>query len=239
MVFDPLERAEIISKIVCKNIRRKYYRFRISRQYAGEATADCLGCMLDCAYCWAWEAHRRMSEVGDFYHPEEVFSRLLEMAKERNLHRIRLSGGEPTLHVRHFATLVRLIGEEAPDVTCIVETNGIMIYRHPWLANILADYPNMEVRVSIKGYDEKSFEKVTGADRKYFWWQIDALKILIDRGVYAYGAAMWDICGAKGVKKLMKILLDYGIDGLELECLIRYDFVMERIRERGIKLRGS
>jgi len=236
MPFDALERAESVSKIVCKNIKRKYYRFRVSKQYAGEATADCLGCLLDCAYCWSWEANSKMSEIGEFYHPEEVFSKLLDIAKKKCLHRIRLSGGEPTLHVKHFAVLIRLVGEEAPDLTCIVETNGIMIYRHPWLANILADYPNIEVRVSIKGYDEESFEKITGADRKYFWWQIEALKMLIDRGVYAYGAAMWDVCGADGVKKLMSTLQKYGIDGLELECLLRYDFVLRRLEERGIPL---
>ena len=236
MVFDPLEKLEKIQKIVCNEDKRKYYRFRISKQYAGDVTADCVGCFLDCAFCWSSRVNSRPAEIGKFYSVEKVFKKVVETARRRKLHRVRLSGGEPTLCIEHFTKLVEIFGEKASDLTCIIETNGILIAKFPELAKLLASYPNMEVRVSIKGFDEESFERITGAEGKYFWWQIDAIKILLKHRAYAYCATMWETAGPRGVKKLMKTLLKHGVDGLELECLYRYDFVMKRIKERGIKL---
>ena len=42
-----------LQHLVCKNGARKYYRFRASHYYRGIASADCIGCMLDCVFFWS------------------------------------------------------------------------------------------------------------------------------------------------------------------------------------------
>ncbi len=51
-MFNPLEIAELTRNIVCKNNKRKYYRFRSSRFYGGIATT---GTSVDTVstYCFA------------------------------------------------------------------------------------------------------------------------------------------------------------------------------------------
>jgi uncharacterized Fe-S cluster-containing radical SAM superfamily protein len=74
-MYNPVELAELTKRTVCKNNRRKYYRFRPSRFYGGISTADCVGCCLRCVFCWSWNVVTRPEECGKFYSPEEVVQR--------------------------------------------------------------------------------------------------------------------------------------------------------------------
>jgi hypothetical protein len=51
-MYDPIELAEEIGKVVNAEEKRKYYRFRPAPYYGGIATADCVGCCLRCLFCW-------------------------------------------------------------------------------------------------------------------------------------------------------------------------------------------
>ncbi|RLG64888.1 molybdenum cofactor biosynthesis protein MoaA, partial [archaeon] len=53
MPYDPFVKLKRIQRIVCKGIKRKYYRFRSGKWYGGIATADCCGCILKCIFCWS------------------------------------------------------------------------------------------------------------------------------------------------------------------------------------------
>ena len=47
--FDPVERAEEVERLVLKDEKRLYYRFRAAPYYGGIATADAIGCSFLCA----------------------------------------------------------------------------------------------------------------------------------------------------------------------------------------------
>jgi uncharacterized Fe-S cluster-containing radical SAM superfamily protein len=63
-MYDPLELGRQTAGMGCRGTARKYYRFRPARFYGGIATADCLGCNLRCAFCWAWAQLHRVQKLG-------------------------------------------------------------------------------------------------------------------------------------------------------------------------------
>ena len=75
-MYDPVELAERMTEVVTRGDRRKYYRFRRARFYGGIATADCVGCCLRCAFCWAWNRVVDPKGSGSFYSPDQVAQRI-------------------------------------------------------------------------------------------------------------------------------------------------------------------
>ena len=71
-MYDPLKLAELARDVVCKDYRRKYYRFRSARFYGGIATADCLGCCLRCVFCWSWDKVIKPEQYGEYYTPKKL-----------------------------------------------------------------------------------------------------------------------------------------------------------------------
>jgi uncharacterized Fe-S cluster-containing radical SAM superfamily protein len=110
-MYDPLELAQETAKIVCRGTARKYYRFRPARFYGGIATADCLGCNLRCAFCWAWEQVHQVHRLGKFYEPLEVARRLGAIAREKGFFQVRPSGNEPTLGMPHLLEVLSHLPE--------------------------------------------------------------------------------------------------------------------------------
>lgn len=84
MGFDPVERSKKIENLVMKDGERKYYRFRYSLYYGGIVTADSVGCNLLCAYCWNYFKNMRLEKVGDFFSPEEVAEKLVEISRKED-----------------------------------------------------------------------------------------------------------------------------------------------------------
>ncbi|RLG64522.1 molybdenum cofactor biosynthesis protein MoaA, partial [archaeon] len=66
MPYDPFVKLKRIQRIVCKGIKRKYYRFRSGKWYGGIATADCCGCILKCIFCWSDYPRDNPDKVGKF-----------------------------------------------------------------------------------------------------------------------------------------------------------------------------
>jgi len=163
--FDPVKRAKDVEKIVMSNDKRKYYRFRYTRYYGGIVTADTVGCNLLCAYCWNYFKNLRPERYGEYYSPKEVAERLLKIAKAKNCYLFRISGAEPILgekSAEHVASVIH-----HTDGNFILETNGLMFGYAPDLADYFVGL-NVVVRVTVKGWDEESFEKITGAKGEYF-----------------------------------------------------------------------
>jgi len=236
-MIDPFKEAERLKKIVCDGKKRKYYRFRASLFYGGIASADCVGCFLDCAYCWS-EAPRKFPEkIGKFYSPCQVAQNLIKIAKKHHYFKVRISGNEPTLSKDHLLEVISLIPE---NFLFILETNGILIDRE--FAKKLSRFKNLHVRVSLKGANEKMFSLVTSALPEFFNFQLLALENLMAFNVSCRPAIMIDLYDQKDLEEIKRKLNSIDpslVENLEEERLIFYPFVKERLKKRGIKIKRS
>lgn len=237
--FDPIERAKEVESIAMKNLERKYYRFRYARYYGGIATADAVGCCFLCAYCWNYLRNLTPEKFGKFYSPEKASEKILQIIRKKSVGRVRVSGAEPILGVKsfeHFCKLVEKIYGEEPSTEFILETNGLVLGSEEKFCKRLAEYP-LVVRVSIKGWDEESFEKISGADGKFFVYPLKAIKSLQDFGVEAWPAVMYEVFREDGIKILGKRLKEMGIESeIEMEYLEAYPFVLKNLEARKIKI---
>jgi len=236
-MLDPFEETERIRKIVCKNKQKKYYRFRAGLFYGGIASADCVGCILDCAYCWSQKPRKNPEKIGKFYSPEEVASRLIGIARKKRYRQVRITGNEPTLCKGHLIEVISLIPK---DLTFILETDGILIDEN--FARELSKFKNLHVRVSLKGSNEKMFSLVTDAEPRFFRFQLEALKNLVDNKVSCNPAIMVDLYSKEDLQEIEQKL--YSIhpsleENLEQESLMMYPFVRENLEKRGIKIKGG
>jgi uncharacterized Fe-S cluster-containing radical SAM superfamily protein len=232
-MIDPIARAENVLEIVGSGEKRKYYRFRPAPFYGGIATADCVGCCLKCLFCWSWHIITEPEKAGRLYSPEEVVRSLLSIARKKEFHQIRISGNEPTLHRSHLLKVLQLVPK---DIHFILETNGILIGHDPSYAEDLSRFPNLYVRVSLKGASPEDFTKLTMAKPEGFELQIKALEGLVEVGVDCFPAVMANFSSQEDIKRLRQRLKgirpDFG--DFEEEELILYPFVLDHIQKAGL-----
>lgn len=235
-MFNPLEIAESVRKVVCRNDQRRYYRFRPSRFYGGIATADCVGCCLRCVFCWSWKEVARPDEFGRFYTPAEVANRLISIAKKKGLRQLRISGNEPTICREHLIKVLTLIPEA---YLFILETNGILIGNDLSYAEELARFQNLYVRVSLKGSNEEEFARLTGAIPEGFQLQLKALENLMKYGARVHPAYMISFSPSENIKVLRRRLkeIDPKFEDFEKEELTLYPSVEERLKRLNIGYR--
>jgi len=237
--FDPVERSKDVEAVVAHEDRRLYYRFRPAPYYGGIATADAVGCPFLCAYCWNYNRNLHPERFNQFYSSQQVASKLLHIAKKRSFRLFRISGAEPVLGertFRHLSEVLKLISQSTPQSRFILETNGFFLGCKPELIQNFRAYPNLLVRVCLKGTDEESFEQITGAQKKYFRYPITALKEMKKLGIRAWPALMADLFSRDLINRLQVHLRAQGIqDKLELEYLEAYPFVKENLKRRNIK----
>ncbi len=230
--------AALTKKIVCKDDLRKYYRFRPSRFYGGISTADCVGCCLRCVFCWAWRVVARPEERGNFYSPGEVADRLIGIAKKKGFSQLRISGNEPTICREHLLGVLELIPEK---YAFILETNGILIGSDPTYAEELSRFPNLYVRVSLKGTCEEEFSRLTGAAPEGFLLQLKALENLTRYNVKVHPACMISFSPPENIAALRKKLtaIEPEFEDFEVEELILYPHVEERLKRLKVRYRTS
>lgn len=232
--YDPIEVADLVRSRVCSEIRgieyRSYFRFRGGKWYGGIATGDVIGCNLACRFCWSWR-FRNNFKLGVKYSPEEVFSRLLSIARKCRYRYIRLSGAEPTISRKHLLKLLELV--ENTDLIFILETNGILIGYDEGYAKDLANFTNLVVRISFKGVTENEFSLLTGAPPEFFELQFKALENLLNTGFTAgkdvYAAAMIGFSTNDTIAEFVKRLksLDPRLVDVDWEYVILYPHVVE------------
>ena len=232
-MLDPIALAEKLKEIVGSGEKRKYYRFRPAPYYGGIATADCVGCCLRCLFCWSWHIIVQPEKIGGFYSPEEVARNLISIARKKGFQRIRISGNEPTLHRSHLLNVLKLVPTE---LHFILETNGILLGHDPSYAKDLSRFPNLYVRVSLKGVCPEDFTRLTGAKPESFDLQLKALENLVEAGVNCFPAVMVNFSSLEGIKKLKERLKEIRPDfaDFEEEDLILYPFVEENLRKAGV-----
>lgn len=232
-MYDPLALAAETVKLVTRGDERKYYRFRAARFYGGIATADCVGCCLRCAFCWAWNKLTDPAGSGAFYGADEAARRITAICEKRGLHRARLSGNEPTLSRSHLLSLLHLLPRE---ITFILETNGILLGHDGSYARELAPFPHLHVRVSIKGCEEHEFSRLTGADPAAFGLQLRALEHLVETGVKCHPAVMVSFSDRRSVDSLRERLRAISPDfsDFEEEEIFINPAIERRLGKRGL-----
>ncbi|MGQ9673328.1 MAG: radical SAM protein [Candidatus Aminicenantales bacterium] len=240
--FDPLQRSEEVERLVMKEERRLYYKFRAAPYYGGIATADAIGCSFLCAYCWSYGRNENPSRFGRFYSPDEVAANLLRLARLRSLELFRVTGSEPILgklSFEHLLRIIELVQGEKPGARFIVETNGLILGHRPDLATRLR-LGHVLVRVGLKGVDPQSFERITGARREFFTLPLDGLVNLERLGVRVWPALLADLFATTEIATLRRTLRERKIRSeLELEILEPYSFVVENMRRRGLFLKRA
>ncbi len=229
-MFNPLELAELTRNTVCKNNKRKYYRFRSSRFYGGIATADCVGCCLRCIFCWSWNIVAKPEVCGAFHSPEVVAGKLIAIAKRKKLRQLRISGNEPTICREHLVKVLECIPH---DHLFILETNGIPIGSDTTYAKELSRFSNLYVRVSLKGTNEEEFSRLTGAVPEGFQLQLAALEHLNRYGANVHPACMISFSPPENIAALRKRLkaINPAFEDFEAEELILYPSVEERLKK--------
>ncbi|MFH0928888.1 MAG: radical SAM protein [Candidatus Aenigmatarchaeota archaeon] len=234
-MFNPVELAKETEKIICKNSEKKFYRFRPAKFYGGVATADCVGCCLRCAFCWAWKTLEKPEDSGKFCKPKEVADELIRIARENGFKHVRLSGNEPTLGWQHLLKVLGYLKGSGLDV--IIETNGIIIGCDLSYAMELAEFKDfVRVRVSLKGASPTEFSKLTGAEPKFFEYQIEALKNLNQAGVPCNPAVMTLFSKEETLENLRSRLetINPSFFDFEEEELKIYKGVKERLEKIGV-----
>jgi uncharacterized Fe-S cluster-containing radical SAM superfamily protein len=227
--FDPVRRAADVEAMVMHRGKRMYYRFRASRHYGGIVTADAVGCSFLCAYCWNYKKNECPERSGQFYAADEVVERLAAIARKRAITLFRVSGAEPVLGPASFCHLLDVLGTGR----FIIETNGLVLGYHPELIDRL-NGRDIAVRVSVKGWDERSFEQLSGARSEFFEYPLVAIRRMIASGIDAWPAVMGDLFGVGGIRRLTERMGSMGIrTRIETEYLERYPFVIENLKRRG------
>ncbi len=239
--FDPVERAAEVERLVMKDGRRLYYRFRAAPYYGGIATADAIGCSFLCAYCWNYFRNLNPARFNKFYSSQQVAENLLRIARKRSFHLFRITGSEPLLgeaSLEHLTGVLKIIFQEEPHSVFILETNGFFLGCRKDLIKKLA-FKNLWIRISLKGVDEGSFELISGAKREFFKYPLVALKELEKEEMKAWPAVMRDLFTDEDISRLEKVLEEYGIEArLEQEVLEEYPFVTENMKKRKVRIKS-
>ena len=237
-MIDPINKAENISKIVTRDDLRKYYRFRPARFYGGIATADCVGCCLQCIFCWSWREVMNPKAYGHFYAPKDIARRLTLVARKKRFKNIRISGNEPTLAREHLLKVLEMVPF---DMLFILETNGILIGHDRTYAEDLSRFDNLYVRVSIKGTNEEEFSRLTGAEPQGFRLQLKALENLRREAVKTHPAVMASFSTTDNIDALRRrlIQIDFDYKDLEIEELTLYGDVEKRLQKTSVTYRTA
>jgi len=234
--YNPIALAEATRRIVEKEGRRKYCRFRGCKWYGGIATADCVGCNLRCIFCWSNVPRDNPSMSWRLRSPEEVYFNLDKIAEKRKYRLVRISGNEPTISWDHLIKILELV-EEDRRFKFILETNGILIGNDRSKARDLSGFTSLHVRVSLKGTCEEEFSILTGARPEAFGLQLKALENLADYNVPAHPAAMLSFSSRKNLSRLLERLkwIDPAyVREFEEEYVFLYPHVKNRLKKAGL-----
>ncbi len=170
---------------------------------------------------------------GIFYTPEEVAKRLITIARKKNLSQLRISGKRTNICREHLIKVLELIPK---NYVFILETNGILRGNDPTYAEELSRFPNLYVRVSLKGTCEEGFLKLTGAIPTGFQLQLKALECLNKCGVNVHPACMISFSTPENIMALRKRLkaTNPAFEDFEIEELILYPPVEARLKKLNI-----
>jgi uncharacterized Fe-S cluster-containing radical SAM superfamily protein len=218
---------------MCKANKRKYYRFRADRFYGGIATADCMGCNLDCAFCWSYRTRIHPERFGAFFAPEEVAEQVVRIAQEHGFRAVRISGNEPTLCKEHLLGVIQTVERLDPTLLFVLETNGIKLGEDEQFVEALAQCPNLHVRVSFKTGTPENFELITNRPREWFEIQLKAIEHLYRMKVPFHVAVVAEYAHEYLLQRVQRIAPAI-LKSVEYEDLTIHPQLKRRMKERGL-----
>ena len=229
--YDPIALSRATERVVVRGNMRKYARLaRPLRFYGGITSAQEVGCNLRCKFCFSDKPVRRPHSTGRFYSPQEVFSALSKEADKHGHKLISASASEGTLGQKHLFELLELV--EDSKYIFVLETNGMTLGNDRDFALALARFKNLHVRVSIKGSNQKEYNKLTGANSESYELPFKALDYLIDVGVSCNACVMISFSSERDIQcvkdKLHRVWPGL-LKSLELENITLFPKVSERL----------
>ena len=117
-------------------------------------------CNFKCGYCLPNGYQVDKSDNRKFLHLDEI-RRLAKGLSELGVHKIRLTGGEPTVR-KDFFEIVKIIKNETEIKKIVITTNG---YHLDQKAKFLVDSGLDGINISIDSLDRETFKNITGHDR--------------------------------------------------------------------------
>ncbi len=235
--FDPLKLYDETAKIVCRDDSRKYTGFYCTGVYGGISTGYVVGCLLRCVFCWVDWSRDFPEKLGEFFSAEQVFEKLARNAKKREVSKLRISGGEPTLGKRHLLSLLDLVS--TTDFLFILETNGLILGQDKDFVENLRKYRNIHVRVSLKAGTPEGFQARTGAMEKSYELPYQAISNLKQARVPFHVASMSDphLMPKAERETMIRKLAEVGYEGyLEEEVCDPYQTTMVRLEKAGFDI---
>ncbi|MGQ9570148.1 MAG: radical SAM protein [Thermodesulfovibrionales bacterium] len=235
--FEPLDLASWTEEIVCKDSMRKYTDFYCTGVYGGISTGYAIGCCLRCIFCWVDFSREFPEKSGRFYSTDGAFEELLRNAKKKNIKKMRISGGEPTLCQGHLLGLLNLIS--GTDYLFILETNGILFGADEGYVEKLTKYKNIHVRVSLKAGTPEGFQRRTGSIGDFYELPYNAIRYLMKAKVPFHVAAMSDqrlMSSEEKIAMLNKLNKIGYKDYLEEEVCDPYPHTIQRLKKAGMMI---
>lgn len=187
--FDPVKLIKQTEQIICRGNKRKYTDFYATGVYGGIATGYTVGCCLRCIFCWVDPSRDFPEQYGEFYSPDEAFENIREAAHKFKVHKLRISGAEPTLGKDHLVGLLELV-EESEFPLFILETNGIYFGIDKDYVKAISKFEKPHIRVGLKAATPEGFTERTGAKGVSFELPFIGIKNLLDFGVSFHVASM-------------------------------------------------
>ncbi len=237
--FNPIELYKKTEKIVCRDSNRKYTKFYYTGVYGGISTGYTVGCCLKCVFCWVDWSRDFPYRYGKFYSPKQVYERLLRNAKLRNVKKLRISGGEPTICKEHLLKLLNLATKN--DYLFILESNGIILGDDENYIKELSKYPNdrLHIRISLKAGTKEGFQKRTGAIGDYYILPFLVIQNLLKSNINFHVACMSDprLMPVNERREMIKKLKEIGyFRYLEEEICDPYNTTIVRLKAAGFDI---
>ena len=117
-------------------------------------------CNFKCGYCLPNGYQIDKSDNRKFLNLEEI-RRLARVFSKLGVHKIRLTGGEPTVR-KDFFEIIKILKNDAGIEKVVITTNG---YHLDEKAKMLVDSGLSGVNISIDSLDRNTFKTITGHDR--------------------------------------------------------------------------
>ncbi|RLG51497.1 MAG: molybdenum cofactor biosynthesis protein MoaA [Thermoproteota archaeon] len=160
------------------------------RAHGGIATGYAVGCCLRCVFCWVSWSRDFPEKYGSFHSPERAARRIEAAARKYGVRKARISGCEPTLCPEHLLELLKHVEKSSAIRLFILETNGILMGADRSLAEEVAAFSKVHVRVSLKAGTPEDFTRKTGAIPEAFELPFKAIRNLMEAGASFHVAAM-------------------------------------------------
>lgn len=239
---DPFIVGKRVSRLCNRGNCRRFYKVRVWDQgYNGVVTTDMVGCNLLCGFCWVFDDKKpQLKECQasrfPFQTPEETYEVMTTLAKTNGVERLRISGCEPLLNIGHTSSVMRMAMSE--NYCYVLDTNALLL-DETFLKQMKPFADQLYIYVGLKGATPELFEQITRAPAKYWYKQIEGLRLIVKHGFTLGVNVIANLTPVKDMEFLLKTLykaspiLPLCVD--MKECIL-FRHCLARIRNYGLQM---